>query len=80
VSDVFEIRIPQLSMEIAEATISQWIATDGALVEEGNPLYEIETDKVSTIIDSPVSGKLEILADTETLFDVGVLIGRIHRS
>jgi pyruvate/2-oxoglutarate dehydrogenase complex dihydrolipoamide acyltransferase (E2) component len=79
VSEVFDVRIPQLSMEITEATISQWMETDGALVEEGNPLYEIETDKVTTVIDSPVSGRLEILAGTGTVFDVGALIGRINR-
>ena len=51
-----EIRIPKLGMEMTEATLAEWLVDDGARVEQDQPIYLLETDKVETEIPAPVSG------------------------
>ena len=43
---------------MTEGTITEWFKNEGDLVREGEPLFEIETDKVTITIDSVASGTL----------------------
>lgn len=71
------IKIPKLGMSMTEATLVEWLAADGARVEAGTPIYSVETDKSVQEVESPVSGKLQILAEAGETFDVGHLIAKI---
>ncbi|NPA30852.1 MAG: biotin/lipoyl-binding protein, partial [Chloroflexi bacterium] len=51
-----EVRMPRLGEGVIEATISQWLVREGERVEEGDPLLEVNTDKVDTEIPAPVTG------------------------
>ncbi len=64
-----EVRMPRLGEGVIEATISQWLKREGEFVEEGEPLLEVNTDKVDTEIPAPVSGTVvQILrAEGETV-------------
>ncbi len=53
-----EIIMPKAGMDMDEGTITQWLKDLGDPVEEGEALLEIETDKVTMEIESPVSGVL----------------------
>ena len=48
-----EIRIPKIGISMTEATLTEWLAEDGAQVEAGTPLYSIEMDKSTNEIDAP---------------------------
>lgn len=50
--------IPKASIAMEAATILKWIRTEGDMVAEGEPLLEIETDKVVMEIPAPASGFL----------------------
>jgi pyruvate dehydrogenase E2 component (dihydrolipoamide acetyltransferase) len=51
-----EVILPRVDMDMATAKISRWYAEEGAEVEKGSPLFEIETDKAAMEIEAPASG------------------------
>ncbi len=52
------VRMPQLSLTMTEGTIGKWLKREGERVARGEPLYEVETDKVINEVESPISGVL----------------------
>ena len=53
-----EILLPQWGMEMDEGTVVRWLKKEGDQVEEGEPLVEIETAKLTTELESFASGIL----------------------
>jgi 2-oxoglutarate dehydrogenase E2 component (dihydrolipoamide succinyltransferase) len=51
-----EVRVPTLGESVSEATIGTWFKKVGDTVKVDEPLVELETDKVSIEVPSPVSG------------------------
>ena len=73
-----DIRVPTLGESVTEATIAKWFKKEGDTVKIDEPLVELETDKVTVEVPSPVSGKLEkisVLAGATVA--VGGLLGSI---
>ena len=58
-----DVMVPSLGESVSEATVSTWFKKVGDAVKQDEMLCELETDKVSVEVPSPVSGVLtEILA------------------
>ena len=74
---VHKIKIPKLGMAVDEATLSEWLVTDGARIEAGAPLYVASTDKVDQEITSPVTGTVRLIGELEQTYPVGTLIAEI---
>jgi 2-oxoglutarate dehydrogenase E2 component (dihydrolipoamide succinyltransferase) len=55
---LIEVKVPQLSESISEATLLQWKKKPGEAVEADEILVEIETDKVVLEVPAPASGVL----------------------
>jgi 2-oxoglutarate dehydrogenase E2 component (dihydrolipoamide succinyltransferase) len=55
---LIEVKVPQLSESVAEATLLQWHKKAGEAVERDQNLIDIETDKVVLELPSPASGVL----------------------
>jgi 2-oxoglutarate dehydrogenase E2 component (dihydrolipoamide succinyltransferase) len=72
-----EVRLPKPGDAITEATIVALVVADGAHVDEGAPLYEIETDKVEMAIDAPASGTVRWHVSEGEVHDVGTLVAEI---
>jgi 2-oxoglutarate dehydrogenase E2 component (dihydrolipoamide succinyltransferase) len=53
-----EVFMPQLGESIVEGTVTKWLKNEGDLIEEFEPLVEINTDKVDTELPSPAAGAL----------------------
>ena len=53
---IVEVKVPQLSESIAEATLLQWKKRPGEAVTADEILIEIETDKVVLEVPAPASG------------------------
>jgi pyruvate dehydrogenase E2 component (dihydrolipoamide acetyltransferase) len=74
----FEFQFPDIGEGIHEGVITKWMVKEGDDIEEGESVAEVETDKVTTEIPSPRSGKvLELKAnkgDTINVGDVFVII------
>lgn len=72
-----DISIPKLGMSMTEATLVEWLVEDGGEVAEGQDLYAVETDKSVQEIQSPVSGRLRIIAAPGEVYEVGHLIATV---
>ena len=66
---IVEVKVPQLSESVAEATLLQWKKKPGDAVAIDEILIEIETDKVVLEVPSPVDGVLK-----EIKFDAGATV------
>jgi 2-oxoglutarate dehydrogenase E2 component (dihydrolipoamide succinyltransferase) len=62
-----DVMVPSLGESVSEATVSTWFKKVGDVVKQDEMLCELETDKVSVEVPSPVSGVLtEIIAPEGT--------------
>jgi pyruvate dehydrogenase E2 component (dihydrolipoamide acetyltransferase) len=70
--------MPALELAQENGKILRWLKTPGDRVEKGDPLVEIETDKITTEIEAPESGILgEVTAQEGEVVPVGQTIARI---
>ena len=60
-----EIKVPTLGESVTEATVSRWLKAVGDHIGKDENLAELETDKVTLDVSSPVSGKVISLAVAE---------------
>jgi 2-oxoglutarate dehydrogenase E2 component (dihydrolipoamide succinyltransferase) len=75
-----DVRLPRLADTLVEGTVSRWLKRPGERVAQGEPLVEVETDKVNSELESPYDGLLaEILAPEGTTVPVGEVIARIDQ-
>jgi len=74
----FEFQFPDIGEGIHEGVITKWMVQEGDNIEEGESVAEVETDKVTTEIPSPRSGKILQLkankGDTINVGDVFIVI------
>ena len=76
-----DIIMPQLGETVLEGVITTWYKKPGEAVAADESLFEVETDKVSTAIPSPVPGVVrEILVDTGVAVKVGTRLAVIETS
>ena len=52
------VTVPRWGMTMTEGTITQWLAAEGDVIERGQEIVEIETTKVSNVVESPAGGTL----------------------
>lgn len=68
----YSLKLPMFGMNMEEATIVGWRKHPGDPFAKGDPLYEIETEKVTTEVEAPCDGVLvEILVDVGQSVRVG---------
>src|SRR5436853_3010574 len=53
-----EIKLPRLGQGMESGTIVKWLKSEGDEVEKGEPLYELDTDKVTQEVEADASGVL----------------------
>ncbi|MDH5696619.1 MAG: 2-oxo acid dehydrogenase subunit E2 [Dehalococcoidia bacterium] len=60
-----EVVLPLLGLGEEKGTIVRWVKSEGDRVEKGDVLFEVETEKVVTEVESPASGILRKILVTE---------------
>ena len=60
-----EIKLPRLGQGMESGTIVKWLKSEGEPVEKGEPLYELDTDKVTQEVEADASGVLLRIAIQE---------------
>jgi pyruvate/2-oxoglutarate dehydrogenase complex dihydrolipoamide acyltransferase (E2) component len=53
-----EIVVPKWGLSMQEGLIGQWFKREGDRVEAGEPLLQIETEKITNVVEAPASGVL----------------------
>jgi pyruvate/2-oxoglutarate dehydrogenase complex dihydrolipoamide acyltransferase (E2) component len=73
-----DVTLPALAESLEVGTVTRWLKRPGERVAGGEPLVEVETDKVNCEVESPCDGVLaEILAAEGQSVPVGEVIARI---
>lgn len=76
-----EIIVPELAESITEGTISEWLVKEGDKVEKGDPVLELETDKVNVEVNTDYAGVItEILVGEDEDVEVGDVIAKIDEN
>lgn len=74
------LKLPRISMNMEEGTITAWRRRPGESFKAGDILYEVETEKVTSEIEAPCDGVLlEILAEPGATVEVGASVCRIEQ-
>ena len=76
-----DIKVPSLGESVVEATVAKWYKKSGDSVVTDEPLLELETDKVTLEVPSPVTGKIEKISFNEgDTVEVGAVLGSIDET
>ena len=73
-AEVTEIKIPH-SGSVENVEINDWLIEAGAVVDEGQPIADVSTDKADTELEAPATGKVvKFLVDPGTEVTVGTAV------
>ena len=75
-----EIKIPSVGESITSATLGAWHKAEGAYVRAGEVILTIETDKITTELESDRSGTLHHLAAVGDELAIGAPVASIDES
>ena len=75
-----EVKLPRLGQGMESGTIVKWLKSEGDKVEKGEPLYELDTDKVTQEVEAEASGVLLKIAISSGEVEVGKTIARDRRA
>jgi pyruvate dehydrogenase E2 component (dihydrolipoamide acetyltransferase) len=74
-----DVIMPQLGETVTEGTVANWYKKVGDSVKADEPLFEVETDKVTTEIPSLASGVVKaILVESGATVPVGTVLAVIE--
>ena len=73
-----EIKIPSVGESITSATLGTWHKNDGDYVNSGEVILTIETDKISTELETDKSGILRHSAAEGEELDIGAVVASIE--
>ncbi len=74
------ITVPGVGESITEGILARWLKPDGSRVNAGDPLFELETDKASSVVPASTAGVLKIaVAEGETVA-IGSTVGTLDPS
>ncbi len=72
-----EVKLPRLGQGMESGTIVRWLKAEGETVAKGEPLYEIDTDKVTQEVEAEATGVLLKIVVADGEVDVGTTVGVI---
>src|ERR1700734_1936969 len=72
-----EIKVPTVGESITSGLLGVWNKPDGAYVKMGDPIFEIETDKVTSEVVAESAGLLKHLAKVGDTVQIGQVVASI---
>jgi len=73
-----EVKIPAVGESITSGVLSTWHKQNGDMVKDGEALFTLETDKISTEVPAVGSGKLRIQVDAGQEVKIGQLVALLE--
>jgi 2-oxoglutarate dehydrogenase E2 component (dihydrolipoamide succinyltransferase) len=67
--------VPSVGESITSGILTSWIKKEGEQVEEGEDLFELETDKATVAVPAPADGILHILIEEGREVEIGQVVG-----
>ncbi len=72
-----DIEVPEIGESVSSGILAAWLKGDGSKIDEGEEIFELETDKATLAVPSPAAGVLRHGAAEGDEVDVGQVVGRI---
>ena len=72
-----EIYLVKVGMTMTEGIVDEWYVADGDPVEQGEPVYRLETEKVNMDVEADVSGVVKHVAQVGETLAPGDVVGWI---
>ena len=72
-----EVKVPSVGESITEALLAQWYKENGDYVRKDEPLFVIETDKVTLEVTAEADGMIHILVEAGETVAIGAVVGTI---
>jgi len=72
-----EVKVPSVGESVEEGLLAEWLKGDGEAVAADEPLYVLETDKVTMTVNAEAAGRLEIVVPAGETVRVGQVVARI---
>lgn len=77
----YEVQMPKWGLTMKTGKIARWLVAEGGAVAVGQPLLEVETDKITNVVESPAGGVLlQIVSPQGEVVPVMQVIGMIGES
>jgi pyruvate dehydrogenase E2 component (dihydrolipoamide acetyltransferase) len=73
-----DVKLPRLGQGMESGVIVRWLKSEGEPVAKGEPLYELDTDKVTQEVESELDGVLTKIVVAEGDVDVGATVALIE--
>jgi len=74
---LIEVKIPSVGESVTEAILAEWYKQDGEVVKKDDPLFVIETDKVTLEVVAEAGGILKITVPEGETVPIGAVVGTI---
>jgi pyruvate dehydrogenase E2 component (dihydrolipoamide acetyltransferase) len=74
-----EVKVPRLGQGMESGTVVRWLKAEGEQVAKGEPLYELDTDKVTQEVEAEAAGVLLKIVVAEGEQPVGTTIAYIGK-
>jgi 2-oxoglutarate dehydrogenase E2 component (dihydrolipoamide succinyltransferase) len=75
---LLEVKIPPMGESINSGVLAQWHVTDGAMVKKDQPLFEFETDKITSEGTAEAAGKISLKVGAGTEVKIGAVVATIE--
>ena len=75
-----EVTIPAMGESISSGILAVWHVKDGDYVEKDQPIYELETDKITSEANAEVAGVISLKVTVDDEVDIGQVVAIIDES
>jgi 2-oxoglutarate dehydrogenase E2 component (dihydrolipoamide succinyltransferase) len=72
-----DVKVPSVGESVTEALLAQWFKQDGDMVRKDEPLFVLETDKVTLEVTAEAAGVLHILVPGGATVKIGAVVATI---
>src|SRR5476651_1225400 len=77
---LLEVKIPPMGESIASGILAKWHVADGDVVKKDQPLFELETDKITSEGTAEAAGKITFKAAAGDEVKIGQIVATIDSS
>ena len=75
----YQITMPKFGLTMTEGTVTKWLKSVGEQVSKSEPLMEVETEKITNVVEAPADGVLKEQTAVEgEVYPVGAVLGVIE--
>ncbi len=72
-----DVKVPSVGESVQEAILAEWFKKDGDVVKKDEPIFVIETDKVTLEVNAEADGVLNIQVEEGETVQVGAVVATI---